>query len=76
MKFKVLAGLVAAAASLMAGQAQAGAVGIANMNVTALGFAAPNAPTINITNESRTGTAAASYNGNPATGVGANSITK
>lgn len=80
MKFKVLAGLVAVATSLMAGQAQAGAVGIANMNITALGFAAPPAGlNVTISGESRTGTANANYNGNPASGawaVGPGSITQ
>lgn len=75
MKVKLLAGLIAAAASLMAGQAQAGAVGIANMNVTGLGFAAPGAPTITITNESRTGSATSDYNGVAGTNVGPSSQT-
>ncbi|MFT7724569.1 MAG: PEP-CTERM sorting domain-containing protein [Roseateles sp.] len=75
MKFKVLAGLVATAASLMASQAQAGAVGIANMHVTGLGFAAPGAPTLTISGESRTGNATASYNGVVAGGAGPNAIT-
>ncbi|MBT9500991.1 MAG: PEP-CTERM sorting domain-containing protein [Burkholderiaceae bacterium] len=65
MKQKLLAIAIAAAASLMAPlSANAGVVGIADMNVTALGFTTPpGGLTLLIENESRTGTASANYNG-------------
>jgi len=77
MKHNLLAIAIAAAASLMAPlSANAGVVGIADMNVTALGFTTPpGGLTLVIENESRTGTASANYNGVVAGGATANSIT-
>lgn len=77
MKHKLLAIAIAAAASLMAPlSANAGVVGIADMNVTALGFTTPpGGLSLLIENESRTGTASANYNGVVAGGATANSLT-
>jgi len=77
MKQKLLAIAIAAAASLLAPlSANAGVVGIADMNVTALGFTTPpGGLTLLIENESRTGTASANYNGVVAGGATANSLT-
>lgn len=70
---KVLVGV--AVAATFATTAHAGVVAIANMNVTSLGFASAFPGSLSITSESRTGTAAANYNGVVATGAGAGSIT-
>nr|WP_316639033.1 EDSAP-1 family PEP-CTERM protein [uncultured Roseateles sp.] len=71
MKQKLLAVLIASIAPLMAVPAHAGAVAIANMNVTALGFLnPPGGLALTITNESRTGNASADYNNVTAGGVG------
>lgn len=77
MKQKLLAIALAAAASLTVSlSANAGVVGIADMNVTALGFTSPpGGLTLLIENESRTGTASANYNGVSAGGATASSIT-
>jgi len=69
---------VLAAAMALAGSAQAGVVSLADMNIFSLGFATGVFGvdyTLSISGESRTGTAAANYNGIAATGVGASSIT-
>lgn len=73
---KALVGVAVAAA--MASTAQAGVMALADMNISTLGFVASigsDTPVFSITNESRTGTAAANYNGTVATGIGAGSIT-
>ena len=84
MKFSRFAfSAVAVAASLAATvPASASTVAVADMNIFAMGlFSAGGVPfgpgngTIAISNESRTGTAAANYNGVAAGGLGANSIT-
>lgn len=71
---KTLVGVAVAAA--LATSAQAGVVALADMNIYTLGFTTAIDPSsLTISGESRTGTAAANYNGVVASGVGAGSIT-
>lgn len=81
---KALAGVAVAAA--MATSAQASTVAIADLFINTLGLGSfqlvqgqpvfvPFSGSLSIANESRTGTANSSYNGNPGTGSGAASIT-
>ncbi len=76
---KALTGVAVAAALVSTIPAQASTVAIADLFINSLGLVdgsgAPFGGTLTISNESRTGTAASSYNGNPGTGLGADSIT-
>jgi hypothetical protein len=90
MKFfeKALAGVAVAAAFVVATPAQASTLAIADLFINSLGLGSiqldqnnapvfvPFAGTLAISNESRTGTAASSYNGVVGTGSGAGSIQK
>lgn len=72
---KTLVGVAIASAFAVSAPVQAGVVAIADLNIFALGFAAPPAGLIlNISNEVRTGTADSSYNGVAAVGAGPGSI--
>lgn len=70
---KALVGVAVAAA--FASSSHAAVLSAADMNITTLGFSAVVPGSLVITNESRTGTADASYNGIGATGTGLGSIT-
>lgn len=76
---KALTGVAVAAALASTAPAQASTVAIADLFINSLGLVDsqgnPFGGTLTISNESRTGTAASSYNGNPGTGLGAPSIT-
>ncbi len=79
---KALTGVAVAAAFAVSTPSYASTVAIADLNIFSLGLVSvlgvpfgPADGSLVISNESRTGTADASYNGVPAIGVGAGSIT-
>jgi len=77
MKLKLAAAAIVCAAPFVHMPAYAGAVAMADMNISALGLFANGTftnPGITILTESRTGTAAANYNGVDGSGVGPSSI--